>query len=152
MNLKIVIIDSDQDRLRELSYAFKELGAVEIAKVDQVLYLHPPSGLDAIFLPLPAAERWGSRPILGETQILRTTPEDQRGGMPAFVVTDVAVRPGDKRGQLPDTKRLIRTVLEAVRSFNAKSGENIHRVGFWAVNLVNGVTPTQLAQAFSELL
>ena len=153
MSLKLAIIDSDQDRLNGLSVAFRERGSsVETVKVDQVLYVKPPGGLDAIFLVLPAAERWGSRPILGQAQVLRTTPEDQRTGMPPFVVTGVALRPSDARGPLPETRLLVSTALEAVRSFNAGNDDAIHRLGFWAVNLLNGVTPAQLAQVFSELL
>jgi hypothetical protein len=152
MNLKITVIESDQKRLEEMATAFSGLINVKTSKVDRVLYLQPPAGLDAIFLVLPAAERWGSKPLPGEAQILRTGPEDQQDGMPPFVVTGVALRPADPRGPLPETKLLISTALKAVRSWNETDTEKINNLGFWAVNLLNGVTPVQLAQVFSELL
>lgn len=77
MNLKIAIIDSDQETLSELSDAFPEIKSVETVKVEQVLYLRPPAGLDAIFLVPPAAERWGSLSIAGRARVFRTTLEDQ---------------------------------------------------------------------------
>jgi hypothetical protein len=60
--------------------------------------------------------------------------------------------PADARGPLPDTKPLLSKVIEAVRSFNASKTGHKHILGFWAVNLLNGVTPAQLAQLFSEVL
>jgi hypothetical protein len=152
MDLTVVVITSDQNQLASLSDVLRDVQGVEIAKVDQTFYFHPPTGLDAVFLTLPAAEQWGSRPILGMAQVLRTRPEDQQSGMPPFVVTGVALRPTDPRGPLPETRMLLETALEAVRAFNSKGGEQINRLGFWAVNLLNGVTPAQLADMFSELL
>jgi hypothetical protein len=152
INLKIMVIDSDQKRLEEMADAFRGLVNLKTSKVDRVLYLRPPAGLDAIFLVLPAAERWGSKLIPGEAQILRTGAEDQQEGMPPFVVTGVVLRSADPRGPLPETKLLISTALEAVRLWNETASEKINNLGFWAVNLLNGVTPVQLAEVFSELL
>lgn len=151
-NLVIIVIDSDQGTLTSLADAFRTLEDVEIATVNRVLYTRPPPGLDAIFLVLPAAERWGAKPIPGQAQVLKTTSEDQRSGMPSFVVTGVVLRRDDPRGPLPETKLLVHSALDAVRSFNAESSKKIHRLGFWAVNLLNGVSPQQLAQVFSEVL
>jgi hypothetical protein len=48
---------------------------------------------------------------------------------------------------------LISTALDAVRQFNLGiNGNRIHKLGFWAVNLLNGVTPQQLATVFAEVL
>ena len=46
---------------------------------------------------------------------------------------------------------LISTALDAVRAFNLANGSaEIHRLGFWAVNLLNGVTPAQLSMIFAD--
>jgi hypothetical protein len=152
-HLEIVILDVDQKTLDELATRCKPFGAITVLKVDRVLYTRPPKGMDALFLVLPAAEKWGAKPLPGKAQVLKTSPEDQRDGMPPYVVTGVVLRPSDPRGPLPETKMLISTALDAVREFNlSKNGEGIHKLGFWAVNLLNGVTPQQLATVFAEVL
>src|SRR5579863_1579032 len=152
-HLEIVILDANQKTLDELATKCEPLDAITVQKVDRVLYTHPPQGMDALFLVLPAAEKWGAKPLPGEVQVLKTSPEDQRDGMPPYVVTGVVLQPDDPRGALPETKLLISAALDAVREFNlSNNGEGIHKLGFWAVNLLNGVTPQQLATVFAEVL
>jgi len=152
VNPKIVLIDSQQSTIDDLSTAFRVVEGVSFAKVDRALYsLPPPPGLDAIFLILPAAERWGAMPAPGRCLVLQTTSDDQHKGMPPYVVTGVVMRPEDPRGPLPETRLLIISAIEAVREFNARSTEKINRLGFWANNLLRGVTPAQLAQIFCEI-
>jgi len=152
-HLEVVILDANQGTLDEIAATCKALGAVTVQKVDRVLYTRPPKGMDALFLVLPAAEKWGAKPLPGKAQVLKTLPQDQSDGMPPYVVTGVVLRPGDPRGPLPETKMLITTALDAVREFNVShNGEGIHKLGFWAVNLLNGVTPEQLATVFAEVL
>jgi hypothetical protein len=152
MSLKIVLIDTNENTLTSLSSALSSVKNIETARVDLVRYTKPPEGLDAIFLVLPAAERWGAKPVVGLAQVLRTTPEDQRQGMPAFVVTGVVLSSEDARGPIPETKLLLATAIDAVRTFNATGNERIERLGFWAVNLLNGVTTSQLADLLSNLM
>ena len=152
VNPKIVLIDSQQSTIDDLSTAFRVVEGVSFAKVDRALYsLPPPPGLDAIFLILPAAERWGAMPAPGRCLVLQTTSDDQHKGMPPYVVTGVVMRPEDPRGPLPETRLLIISAIEAVREFNARSTEKINRLGFWANNLLIDVTPAQLAQIFCEI-
>ena len=88
MNPKIVLIDSQQSTIDDLSTAFRVVEGVSFAKVDRALYsLPPPPGLDAIFLILPAAERWDAMPAPGRCLVLQTTSDDQHKGMPPYVVT-----------------------------------------------------------------
>lgn len=152
-HLEILILEADQRTVDELSKACKALAFVTVQKVDQILYTRPPRGMDALFLVLPAAEKWGAKPVPGKAQVLSTSAEDQRDGMPPYVVTGVVLRPDDPRGPLPETKMLINTALEAVREFNlARGKKKIARLGFWTVNLLNGVTPEQLSTIFADVL
>jgi hypothetical protein len=152
-HLQIVILDTTQKTLDELETRFKSVGAITVQKVDRVLYMRPPKGMDALFLVLPAAEKWGAKPLPGKAQVLKTSPADQRDGMPPYVVAGVVLRPSDPRGPIPETKILISTALHAVRQFNlANQGDQIHKLAFWAVNLLNGVTPEQLSTIFAEVL
>ncbi len=151
-HLEIVILDTNQGTLDEIAARCKALGAVTVRKVDRVAYTHPPSGLDAIFLVVPAAEKWGAKPII-EAQVLRTSPEDQRSGMPPYVVAGGVLRRDVPREPVKDAKMVISNALDAVREFNVShNGGGIHKLGFWAVNLLDGVTPQQLATVFAEVL
>src|SRR5262249_8650498 len=123
---EIVVVGADQGPLDELVRKCKAFPNITVQKVDRVLYTHPPTGMDALFLVLPAAEKWGAKPLPGKAQVLKTDSEDQRNGMPRYVVTGVLLRPSDPRGAIPETKLLIMSALEAVREFNrAGGGENI---------------------------
>ncbi len=151
MTPKIVLIDSEQATIDDLATAFREFDDVGFAKVDRVIYTAPPKGIDAIFLVLPAAEKWGARPIPGRCQVLKIPPEDQQKGMTPYVVTGVAMRPEDPEGPLPETRQLIITAIEAVREFNVQKAYPINKLGFWAFNLLKGVTAAQLVQVFLEV-
>src|ERR1700675_5078914 len=113
--LEIILLEAEQKTFDKLAITFNASDVIKVQKVDRVHYTSPPSGLDAIFLVLPAAERWGARIIPGKAQVLPTSPEDQINGMPAYVATGVALRPGDPRGPLPETKMLLSAALDAVR-------------------------------------
>jgi hypothetical protein len=151
-DLEIVIFETNQGALEDLEARISPIG-IMVRKVERTSYFHPPEGIDALFLVLPAAEKWGAEPLIGEAQVLKTSLDDQRDGMPPYVVTGVVLRPEDPRGPLLETKILVATALDAVRQFNlAHEGEGIHKLGFWAVNLLNGVTPQQLATVFAEVI
>jgi len=151
-NLEITLLDADQARLEKLVMAFKGSDVVRVQKVSRVHYTHPPSGLDAVFLVVPAAERWGAKPVPG-AQIFKTSADDQRDGIPPYVVAGGVLRPGDPRDPVQDAKIVIGTALNAIREFNqANKGKEIHNVGFWVVNLLGGVTPEQLSTIFAEVL
>ena len=152
MSLHILLIDSKQSTIDDLSTVFQRFDSVEVVKVDRAIYtLPPPSGLDAIFLILPAAEKWGAKPIPGRAQVLQTSSDDQQKGMPPYVVTGVVLRPEDPRGSLPETRLLLKTACEAIQHFNQSSNKKIKRLGFWAMDLLKGVTPQELVKIFSEL-
>ncbi len=72
--------------------------------------------------------------------------------MPPFVVTGIVLGTDDPRGPIPETRLVVATAIEATRQFNASSSaEKIKRLGFWAIDLLKGVSPGQLAQIFREI-
>lgn len=151
MTVNAVILDSDPTRVTELRRAFEAFKTVTISTVDQVVYTRPIPGLDAVVLVLPAAERWGARPLPGEAQVLKTTVTDQSNGMPRYVIAGVALRPADPRGPLAETRLFVGSAFQAARQFNKTNPcDQIQRLGFWGDNLLKGVTPEQLASIFSE--
>jgi hypothetical protein len=79
-HLEIKIFDPDPRVIKTLRRALDDLSAITIQLVDRMLYLEPPSGIDVLYLPLAAAERFGSKPLVHESQVLATRPEDQSVG------------------------------------------------------------------------
>ena len=93
--------------------------------------------LDAMFLTLPGAERWGARPLVHKAQILRTQPAQDTApaGMPPYVIAGVAMAPDDPHDPAFELQLILTSTLEAVQAFNAKHSEAIKVIGFWAGNL-----------------
>jgi len=144
MIFNLVIFDSDPEKVIALESAFGELASVTILHVDTMLYLRPPKGIDVLYLPLAAAERWGSKPLVHESQILSTSLNDQESGLPPFIVAGTCLAPNDPRGSVPEMKLLLLSVFNAIRSFNSRGKRKLRRVGFWGDNLLTGLTPHEL--------
>jgi hypothetical protein len=148
MTLRVLIFDPDAGVIASLQKAFAEVNAFTFKQTEKMLYLHPPSGIEALYLPLAAAERWGSRPIIHEAQILPTSQQDQSEGLPPFIITGTCLAPDDERGPIPETTLLVSVVFKAVRTFNRTNPREIRVIGFWAYNLLKGIAPMQLRRIF----
>ena len=149
---RLVIFDPDLKNTSALKSAFADLSTVTIEKTAQMLYLSPPGGIDVLYLPLAAAERWGSKPLIHESQVLTTTPEDREQGLPPFIVTGTCLAPTDPRGPLPETTLLVDSAFSAIRAFNDEHDFKLRRVGFWAYNLLKGLTPSQLRTILTRVV
>ena len=150
MTLTLRIFDSSPSTLAALSNAFAGCTGIEMVKTEKVLYLQPPPGLDVLYLPLAAAERWGSKPLIHESQILATKEEDQRRGLPAYVVTGTCLSPEDPRGPISETTLLVSSAFKAIRAFNRGQDRPLRVVGFWAVNLLKDVSPPELREILKQ--
>jgi hypothetical protein len=134
MRLKLLFSDENGIMIEKLQQAFEgnpDLIALTL-EPDELPKLKE---LDALYLSIIAAERWGSKPVLYESQVLKTRPEDQ--GWPPYIVTGIALQPDDPRAGDPieELKLVIKAVLEAVKSYNQKTNSQIRTVGFWTENL-----------------
>jgi hypothetical protein len=141
---ELTLVETDHARANSLREVFSGNRKIDIREAEAVRWLQPPSGLDVIYLPLAAAERWGSVPKIHESQVLATREDDQLRGMPPFVVTGVCMAPDDPRGPIPETGLLIRSVFEAIRKFNSSGRGSLTKIGFWAENLTKGVSAQEL--------
>ena len=105
--------------------------------------------LDAIFLPLPAAERWGARPLFHKAQILSAQGAEATPSvdMPPYVVTGVAMAPDDPHEPAFELALIVTSVLEAVQAFNAQHPGAIRVIGFWGGNLcIDQLGPEQVGR------
>jgi hypothetical protein len=88
--------------------------------------------LDAEYLSLPAAERWGARPLVHQAQVLEIPAQDrEKHGMPRYVITGVAMAEADPRDPRFELKLWMRAVVEAVNTFNRSHANPIQKIGVW---------------------
>lgn len=129
MSTEMVFSDKNEEIVKQLRAAFE--GCYELTALVMQPSDLPSYELDAIFLTLAAAERWGSKPILYKSQVLRTDSGDK--GMPHYVVTGIAIEPDDPRTGDPksELKLVVTAVLDAIDSFNDETDKPIRVVGFW---------------------
>jgi len=105
--------------------------------------------LDAIFLSLPAAERWGARPLVHKAQILRAQliQDTLPASMPPYVIAGVAMAPDDPHDPIFELQLIVTSTLEAVQAFNATHPAAIKVIGFWAGHLLLGqLEPEQVGK------
>jgi hypothetical protein len=152
-NMKICLIDADTDRLAELAVQLRHLGdCVEQIQVPVAIYTRPPTGLDAIFMTLPAAERWKPDFKSRRMQILRTATEDQAKGFPRFVVTGVDLRPEDPQDPVSQVGIVLKEAITAANEFSKSSAGTIETLGFWVMDLTRGVSVQQVAHLIQSAI
>jgi hypothetical protein len=134
MKLKLLFSDENAALIEKLQQAFEgnpDLIALTL-RPDELPKLKE---LDALYMSIIAAERWGSKLVFYESQILKTRPEDQ--GWPPYIVTGIALKPDDPRAGDPieELKLVMKAVLYALKSYNQQNKSKIRTVGFWTENL-----------------
>ena len=88
------------------------------------------AGLDAVFLTLPQAEAWGSKPLPPHTcEVLRTREAELRKGYPPYVVTGVVTRDSDPKTGRFTLPLVVRSALKAAMDFNEHHDGQIKTLG-----------------------
>jgi hypothetical protein len=88
------------------------------------------AGLDAVFLTLPQAEAWGSKPLPPHTcEVLRTREPELRKGYPPYVVTGVVLSDSDPKTGRFTLPLVVRSALRAVIEFNEHHDDEIKTLG-----------------------
>jgi hypothetical protein len=125
----LIFVETDAERVKLLQQGFASHPQLA-AHVLDIHELRALPNLSAIYLSVVAAEQWGSRPILYEAQVLRTTAEDRSEGWPPFVIAGGAFRIGDSLDAESIFSLILRAVLKSVGDFNAAHGDLIRSIGF----------------------
>jgi hypothetical protein len=149
--MKVLLIDSNLDRAAEMRQALKNLSVVEMLSVDQAKYSLPPSGLDAVFLTLPAAERWNPNFKSREMQILRTSEQDRAIGFPPIIITGVNLTQDDPTDPLSQVRLILELTWQKVQDHNARNNEQVQRLGFWMMDLTREIALSQLVQLLFQI-
>jgi hypothetical protein len=149
--MKLILIAEVGEQLDELKDLLSNLPGIGFLVTPNALYTQPPPGLDAIFLPLPAAERWNPDFRSRRAQILLSSPIDIKKGFPPLVVTGVNLTSEDPKDVLSQTRILLQSALEEVHDYNLRNDGGIQNLGIWVMTLTNGVTTGELASLLREL-
>ena len=113
----------------------------------------PPPGLDAVFMTLPAAERWRPDFKSRKAQVLTTSRDDQENGFPPFVVTGVNLTAEDPKDPVSQARIVLEAALDEVTDYNNRNDGRIASLGFWVTTFTrDGVTTSQLSELLHEIL
>jgi hypothetical protein len=127
----LILQQSNRDRIQSLREGLGDLTTVVPLGIEKNAFWSL-AGLDALYLSLTMAERWGSKPIPPHTaMVLRTRDEDLSRGYPPFVVSGLLLNKGE-----PDTGRfgvplVIAATIRAAKEFNKQHGNPIRIIGFF---------------------
>lgn len=134
MRPKLIISHENQNTITHLQKGLagcEEITAIKL-KPNELLKLE---ALDAVYLTVMGAERWGALPIPHKAQVLRTAPADAEKGYPPYVIAGSVFTAEDSLDPRFQLRVIVDAVLNAVRSFNLAESDPIWKVGFWAEDL-----------------
>jgi len=136
-SFKIVVYDADPARAGALEAGLYGVDGVEVVrKPARELWQH--SGVDAIYVSIPMAEKWGARPVLYEVQVLPTSDNERAQGFPAYVIAGLATDGEDRRAPADLLSLVLKTTLDAVEHFNSLHRSGIRVIGFMPQHLLSG--------------
>jgi hypothetical protein len=109
-------------------------------------------GVDAFYLGLTRAERWGSRPLPPhQAAILETSSEDRGKGLPPYIITGLVLKddePNDAKHGIP---LLAHAIDEAICQANAKQAGLIRTIGFFEFELeFRGISIEEIGRLFAD--
>jgi hypothetical protein len=123
--VKLIFSDNDLGRVAALQRAFSgrsDLFAVHVSRRGELARV---PDLDAIYLSVMGAERFGARPIIHSAQVLNVTAEDREAGWPPYIIAGVAMKSDDPREPKFELGLIVRCVIEAVNRFNSECSAKI---------------------------
>jgi hypothetical protein len=149
---KIVILVNYKDHslYEAFQKAFAGFEPVVVRHLKQNEYVPCVPELDAIWLTPPYAEKWGSKPLLHQAQILTTGTEEQESGIPRFIVAGVSTTADEAKDPLRQLQLTLRTILETIEHFNMGSTRPIRNLGVWSFYFRN-LDPTEVANLVKEV-
>jgi hypothetical protein len=130
MRRNLIISSESKDTVDLLRSGLAGCEDVTVLKLkpDQLLKLE---GLDAFYISVSGAERWGAQPIIRKAQVLRTAPQDEEEGYPSYVIAGGLFDLEDPTDPGFQLRVIMNSVLDAVESFNVDNNEAIKKIAFW---------------------
>ncbi|SRR6266545_1863735 len=106
------------------------------------------AGLDALFLTLPRAEAWGSKPLPPHVcEVLRTREAELKKGFPPYVVTGMVLKDEDPKTGRFELPILVKSAVGAVLRFNLQHGSPIQVIGLMELErLAPDLNPIEMGE------
>jgi hypothetical protein len=110
------------------------------------------AGIDAFYLSLSRAERWGAHPRAPyAATILRTTIEDQEKGLPKYIISGLVLKDSDPNTAAFGIPILVHGILKCVEEANRLSPGSIRTIGMFEFELAfSETTLIEVARLFGE--
>ena len=112
------------------------------------------AGIDAFYLSITRAERWGARPIpTHAVAVLRTSSVDREAGFPPFIIAGFLLNDGEPNTADYCIPRIIASVSDAIVQVNAEQPGAIRTLGFFEYELsFGGSRPSDVARLLAGSL
>jgi len=113
---EVVLFDGDERSAMRYADAFRdaELKLFRVAYLPAQQLLREP-GFDALYWPLPAAERWNVRPVEDIIQVIVTDEADRSEGWPDRLLVGLALSPQNARSAEAGFRTWARALLAAMQ-------------------------------------
>jgi len=109
-------------------------------------------GVDALYLSLPRAERWGSRPQPPHVvEAIPTSKHDRESGFPPYILTGFVLADDEPNTPAFGFPLLADALTRAVADVNKRQSDAIRCVGFFEFELTfPGVSLIDLGRLFAD--
>ena len=126
----LVIQQPTRERVTAFRAGLGDAENVVVLGIDAKTFSTVP-GVDAIYMSLTRAERWGSRPLAPhEVAILETGTKGAEEGLPPFIITGLVLKGDEPNTAATCMPLIIRAVLRAAGERNAAHPGSIRTLGF----------------------
>jgi len=130
MRPTIMIQQSTRERVVAVRAGLGDVENVVVVGMDAKAFETLP-GLDAIYMSLTRAERWGARPLAPhEVGVLETGKSGAEAGFPPYVMTGLILEENEQNTAQVAVPLLVRAVLRVAAERNAARSGVIRTVGF----------------------
>lgn len=140
--MRFIVFEDDKKEANRLRHA---LGTSRVTVIDGPLanaWTYP--GLDALYVSIPMAEKWGARPELNQLQVLATSEQEHAAGLPRYLIAGLATDPVDDPQPRALLHLILRKVVELARTDSRllQHGADVV-IGFMAPHLLLREVPAE---------
>ncbi len=129
MNPVLIVQEANREAVQATRAGLEPCDGIIVLGIDATTFAHMP-GLDSLFLTLPQAEAWGSKPLPPHvSEVLRTREPETQKGLPPYVVTGVVLREGEPATGSSALQIVVCSMIRAVLEFNKSGNQLIKTIG-----------------------
>jgi hypothetical protein len=124
VTLDLTLIAEMNRETADLEEAIQTLSHVKFHRLKTPTFVRIKT-LDALFLPLTRAEKWGSQPIIHGLDVIKVNED----WLPSYILTGLCLAPNDPKDAIFGVRLLLSTTQDVVTHFNEHAPRKIRVVG-----------------------